>query len=397
MDLFGKYENDEEFINKAKGFLNEFKNKETVLWGKGRITSTLLKFADNLNIKYIVDNNKDLHGTVFHGYDIVSPENLRNEDKNNTKIIIMPNDCQHRDIAKILANMGFDNNSFCTCRDYLTAHSYFNKNKVVLPNLEFIITSICSLKCKYCIAQIPYFNKNKFYQMPFSTVKENIDRVFNNIDYIGMFQLSTGEVLLHLEADKIIEYISETYRDKYNELTFVTNGTVIPSEKLLQSLKKNIDFIQISNYIHPDIQKQLKVEKLKKLFDNYNINCFFSNYATGKLEIRWNDIGDLSVPKNRSLKENAELYQDCSMQVCKCMFEDKIYPCTVACYASLGGINEPAIDKENINYVSITGKSLDIVKFYLRAAAKDHPHICDYCNGVGTHVNDRLILAGEQL
>ncbi|MBU1052811.1 MAG: radical SAM protein [Proteobacteria bacterium] len=397
MNLSGKYKNDQEFIIKSDEFLSQFEKKEIIFWGKGRMIVPLLRYADALNIKYIVDSNKNLHGTDFLDYKILSPERLINEDKQNTRIIIMPNNSQYREISKELLKAGYDKNCFCTSRDFFTAYSYFKKNKIVLPNLEFIITTVCSLKCKHCIAQVPYLNEYKSYIMPFKEVRKNIDNVFKAIDYIGIFHLTTGEVLLHPELDKIIEYISENYRDKYNELTFVTNGTLLPDEKLLKALQKHIGSIQISHYVHPDILKFLKVDNLRSLFNEYGIKHFFNSFATGAQEVRWNDIGDLSLPKNRSERENEELYLNCSMRMYKCMFADKIYPCTASCSVYTGGINELSPGKERVDYVKTTDNPIDIVKFFLQATTYDQPHICGYCNGVGSYINDKLIPAGEQL
>lgn len=397
MDLFGKYETDEKFISKTKGFLDEFKDKEIILWGKGRIIPTLLKFIDNLNIKYIVDSNKNLHGTFFEGYQILSPEVLQNEDKNKVRIIIAPFDCQHGEIAKTLVKFGFDNKSFCVSQDYLIAYNYLNNNKIVLPSLEFIISSVCSLRCKDCIAKIPYFKQNSFQQIPFKDLKTNIDKIFNSIDYVARFQLATGEVLLHKELGMILEYIATNYRHKYDELTFVTNGTVIPGEDLLETISKYVSFIQISPYTHKDVQKLLKVDELIGLFQKYKINYISSHYATGVDEPQWNDIGDLVTPKSRYDKDNINLYHNCSMHICKCMVHDKLFPCTVACYAAYGRINHPSSDKENRDYIRINDKNINIVRFYLKAMANDFPSICDYCNGVGPYVNKIMVAAGEQI
>lgn len=395
MDLFGKYENNMVFEENAKKFLNTFHNKKIVIWGKARILETFLNYVDNINIAYIVDINHTLHNTSFMGVKILPTENLLKEDKENTIIIITPHDSQQIEIIKDIKNMGFKDNNFCLARDLLITYNYIIKHKVILPNIEFIISSACSLKCTHCIANVPYFQKNKSQYIPFIKLKQNIDDIFKAIDYVEMFQLATGEVLMHPELIKILDYIHSNYKEKYNELTFVTNATILPNKKTLTSLKKHVGFIQISHYIHPSVDKNIKISRLKKIFEDNEIKYIYSRFASGKNE--WNDIGDLGIPKNRPEKANDLLYNNCSMNICKSVHENKIYPCTAACYASYGGINEPKDDKINIDFVDITGPSIEVVKFYLKATTSKHPTICDCCNGIGPLVNDIFVPAGAQL
>jgi hypothetical protein len=397
MDLFGEYQENEQFLIKTKAFIQEFEKSEVVLWGNSRLLSTFLRFVDNLNIKYIVDINKDLWGTYFNGYEIVSPQNIKEKSKNNVKVIIMLSDSKHIEISNYIKNLGFDINDFCLGKDYLIAYNFYKKNKVVVHSFELVITSVCSLRCTHCIAKIPYFNENISQQIPFDNVKKSIDKIFQNIDYIEMFQLATGEVLLHKDLDKILEYIHQNYKDKYNSLTFVTSGTVLPNERIFKALQKYINFIQVSPYNHPDVKKLLKIDKLHALFDKYKIKYFFSNYATDATKDDWNDIGDFTKKKNRTTTEHKEFYYNCTMNVCKSMIDDKIFPCTVACYNYYGGINKFVLDRNNLDYIDITSEKIDIVRFYLNATKNQYPSICDYCDGIGTTINDKLVIAGKQV
>jgi len=396
MDLFGKYNSNVEFLKDAETFVENFEGKEIVLYGKGRFLPVLLKFADGLKIKYIVDSNEDLWGTEFKGYSVFSPEKLAEENKENTVVIITLYDAAKRAIQGKLIEMGYLWNNICTSYDFVTARNFLKHKKVVLPTLEFIINTACSLKCRYCIANIPYFKKNIAAFMSFEDTKKYLDNLFVSVDYIGMFQLSTGEVLLHPNFGKIMEYIFEKYRKKYEYLTFVTNGTIIPKEDLIETIAKCVDFIQVTPYTHKDTKKLLKTDDLRAIFDKHGINYFFSPFATKN--DKWNDIGDLSVAKNRNDRDNTSLYKDCSMQACKCMVRDRLYPCTVACYAAHGGINEPSECQENIDFVKVSpDNSSEIIKYFLNATTLKFPQICDYCDGIGEYVNSKLIEAGEQL
>lgn len=57
--------------------------KDIILFGSGTVAEKNL----NLNPKFIVDNNVDLHGSTFHGFDVISPEILKN-NTDKYKVIV---------------------------------------------------------------------------------------------------------------------------------------------------------------------------------------------------------------------------------------------------------------------------------------------------------------------
>lgn len=397
MNLLGEYKNNLEFLETVKKFLENFQDKNIILWGNGRLLNTFLKNIDNLNIKFIVDKDKSLWNTYINNYKVLSPETLKYEDKETTKIISLMYDSQHISIYKYLEEIGFDEKSYCLASDYLIASNFFYKDKIILPNFELVITSVCTLKCAHCIAKLPYSN-NKPSHIPFEDVKENIDNIFKTIDYIDMFQFATGEVILHKDLIKILRYLYENYKNRYNQLTFVTSGTAIPNEKIFIDLQKYIGFIQISPYDHPDVQKYSKLDTLKNLLNKYKIKYKISRYATGSSgKLEWNDIGSLTQDLNRTFDENKNLYNSCSMKICRSMVNNKIFPCTVACYAHYGEINDIKLDKKYLDYIDILSTKVDLAMFFLNATTKGYPNMCNYCNGVGEEVNSKLVVAAEQV
>lgn len=397
MDLLGEYNTEEEFLKSLHEFISIFETSKIVLWGNARLLKTFLAHVTTLDILYIVDVNEDLWGSTAYGYHIYSPEKIQLET-DDVKIISLLSDSRRYDILDHLLKIGIGQEKFCTAYDYLTAYAFYTNKQVVLSNLELNITSKCSLRCEHCIAKIPYFKEHYSQDIPFDTIKENIDNIFDTVDYVDMFQFATGEVLLHKELDKILEYLHKNYYDRFNNLTFVTSATVIPEERLLEILRKYIGFIQISPYNHPDVEKKMKLPLIKTLFEKYNIQYVLSRYATGGDEQKWNDIGDLMTNHEKTFEENKQFFNQCSMKICKSMFDNKIFPCTVACYNHYGKINDTIpMDSSNLDYIDIKSNKLDIVRFYLNATTGGYPELCKYCNGVGERLNKNLVVAAKQV
>lgn len=401
MELFGKYNDDEEFKQKAIDFLNIFKCKDVIVWGVGKSTKTFLNTGNKLNIKYLVDININLHETYFEGYKIRSPDYIKNEDVDKTIIVIMPYFYDKYFIAQDLESMGYGESSYCFGYDYIIAYSYFNENKVILPTLDIFITSFCTLKCKNCIAHLVYYVQNKNAHIPFDSVKNSIDNIFSVIDYINLLSFSTGEVIMHPDFIKIIEYIATKYINNYRLLHFVTNGTVIPKGNILEILNKYGCHVYISNYSHV-IKHRSKIPELIDLFKKNKISfSIFNDFQAGRLKLPcWNDLGNINISHGKSEEEKVNIYHKCTNHTCFVAHENKIYPCGSAPWGAFGGVYEPSPIPEDGDYINISSTRkdrLDIIKFFLRATTKGYPAICDRCDGIGPFVNKKTILAGEQL
>ena len=111
MEIYNNYSSEELFLEKANQYINKFKNSEIVLWGKGRQISLLLKYCNELNIKYIVDKNTALSGKTKicdKEFDIYPPQKLIQDKNTGIKIIVMLAGSDYEDISKELLNIGFN-------------------------------------------------------------------------------------------------------------------------------------------------------------------------------------------------------------------------------------------------------------------------------------------------
>jgi molybdenum cofactor biosynthesis enzyme MoaA len=70
----------------------------------------------------------------------------------------------------------------------------------------------------------------------FETLRQNLDTLFNKVDYIQRINIIGGEAMLHPKLPMIIQHILH-YRDKIGYILIITNGTIIPTEELLSVLR----------------------------------------------------------------------------------------------------------------------------------------------------------------
>jgi molybdenum cofactor biosynthesis enzyme MoaA len=104
-------------------------------------------------------------------------------------------------------------------------------------NLTVLATSFCTLKCELCATYTPYAEKPRHYDV--NVLIKSVSRFFDCIDkHIGIVTISGGEPFMHPGLPGFIDFLTQYYAD-YEMIEIITNGTIVPSDKLLLSMKAN--------------------------------------------------------------------------------------------------------------------------------------------------------------
>ena len=150
-----------------------------------------------------------------------------------------------------------------------------------LPYLEFFITTRCNLKCKKCSNLIPSIRSHE--DISPEDFKKTLDALRGKIDCLYRLKLHGGEVLLHPHLNEIIEYANK--QKKIKLIRIATNGTIIPSERILKSLENSKAVVQISDYKLPEA----KIEQLKSVVEGASVKYAFLENQ------KWRDMGGITV------------------------------------------------------------------------------------------------------
>ena len=100
----------------------------------------------------------------------------------------------------------------------------------------------------------------------------DIDHIFTLFDTIKWFQFVGGEVFLHPELDKVLAHTLQ-YRKQFEQIVFMTNGTLLPNPEVMDIMKQNplLFQVQISDY---GVLSRKREELEKLLFKNgVNYTC----------------------------------------------------------------------------------------------------------------------------
>ena len=223
--------------------------------------------------------------------------------------------------------------------------------------VEMIVTTKCNLRCKNCSNLIPEI-QHKAEEVPFESFKRDFDKLMANFDYIYCLQIHGGEPLLHSEIDQILAY-ALTYNRKIYLIKIVTNGTVMPSQKLLDVISKQPVIIGASSY---KLNEMLR-EKLRTICVLNHV--FYMQFEEKKWYV-------FKKPKKTvySTKELKHKFSKCPTNMYPSYKNGKMYLCSRL--ANLVTLRDDITD-DGIEL------SLSSKKGAIRFLQKDYSIHCKYC------------------
>lgn len=258
-----------------------------------------------------------------------------------------------------------------------------------------VITQRCTLKCKMCLAFIPYF-ENPVHTL-FEEAEVIIDNYFKLVDNVEIFSVTGGEPLLNPDLNRIMNKVLE-YRDSVaGTIDIVTNGTLIFPEELLETLEKNRDKMRviISNY-----GKNLSrnIQEIEESLQERNVNYRIQNYDIEADEWTYDGWVDFS---DHSLKHDTE--EKLIKQAKRCIFrqghyyvinDGELHPCSRQYWRMRKGI----ISKDENWYIDLNRKDMNLEKETAKLQGlEETPYLlsCAHCNGV--HAGVKRHKPAEQL
>ena len=100
---------------------------------------------------------------------------------------------------------------------------------VVLPQVELVVTTHCTLRCRGCLHLIPELHTPGGpggRHVPTKELLATLERLFDLIDAVGIFFLGGGEALLHPDAALLLDRLAA--EPKVRNVKIWTNGTIVP-------------------------------------------------------------------------------------------------------------------------------------------------------------------------
>lgn len=360
---------------------------EIVLFGAGRIMRNNLKALKKFfTVKFILDSDCEKWGTCYLGIPIQSLREAAEEIKHK-KIVIMTTERTAKEIGEVLNHHGLtENRDYCSFERFIGEWFWRYQNKIVLLEVHMAVTARCTLKCKHCNMFIPHYKNSVDYS--FEELKRDIDLFFKHVDYVFTYQFLGGEPLLNPELEKILAYIGEHYAGRIGSIGIITNGTILPNERLRQiSGKYNIVYhiSDYSNSVHYKDRLDQVVSRLEESHVESRLNRSLS----------WLDFGFPERPRHFETGSIRTHMLACG-PVFHGLNDGKLFYCHVAWSADKAGLF-PLSPADYIDLKELSGENRSLILDHCRGSISGgYVGLCAVCGGCGAD-NLNYVPTGVQM
>ncbi|WP_026759277.1 radical SAM protein [Selenomonas ruminantium] len=349
----------------------------------GNICKTLFEQVD-LTIPFVIDNDKTKQGKKWRGRPIISFEEAKPQ-LGTQKIVVMAGHDAYGKITRYLNAYGFvEFEDFCNVGHFMSEWLWDAKRMNCVFHVDMTITTKCTLNCRHCNLFIPYHKTHVNFS--FEELKHSIDLFFERIDFVTYFGLIGGETFLHPELEQCIEYLGENYKNKIGRITIVTNGTVRPSDSLLNIIKKYEMYLSISDYTNV-VPYGSKMNELVRRAEEYGID--FSRNAS----IVWTDFGFPNHPLKRTPEELENHLKSCRPNW-NALHGGRFYYCNVSWCAEQSG-RFRLLPDDSIALADIDSKDKVACRKIVELS-RGTSSFCRICGGCGKD-NTKFVETGRQL
>lgn len=361
-------------------------DNEYVIWGAGTKGKMFLKqYKDLIHIRAFIDSDPAKQHTQYMDLDIL-PFQEALEKHPQAKIIIATGYTEQVK-AELLKRDFAERQDFFSHIQFSMVYSMYQFNKLYVERNDLQITGNCSLKCKDCIARIPYYKKKA--HMSLDEVKENLRVYFQWVDRLTLLTIVGGDPMLHPQFDDILEYVGQTYYpDTIQNIEVYTNAVIMPSERTLNLFKEYHVVVHITDYSQNAPGKQ-DIPRFLELMERNGNEVEFIDYN------KWYDIG-FPDPNGITGEEELTNFFDKCAPICRGLFDKKLYFCSINAYYVQGEL----WDSDPNDYFDLTEydpeRRKELMEFNAGYTQSGYVTCCPYCKG-NQNVNFNFIDIGVQL
>ena len=359
------------------------------LFGAGDYGKKFIRiFQSEIQIKGYIDNDTSKQGMEVCNRPCYSLEDIELEA--DEAIIITMSQIARVQPIEQLNKAGYKkNNNYFIIEEFLSVYYVYKKDKVYLSSISFLPSTACNLNCKNCLNFNPF--AKKFYVREWDELVRDVDLFFLCVDRIMLFHVSGGEPLIYKYTADLIEYIDKNYGDRIDTLRTVTNGTIVPDERVLKKLSNCNVEITVDDYREEIPHFKERFDELIRKFEEYHIKYYINKVNS------WIDLApertDFSSKNDKWLEKHRE---SCS-QSWQELRDGKLYSCNYAAYATVAGIAgeqdlEEVYDLNTFN----NDRKKELIEFRLGYTTKGYTNFCKKCRGF-TPDNTELVEVARQV
>ncbi|MDD2680428.1 MAG: radical SAM protein, partial [Candidatus Omnitrophica bacterium] len=352
------------------------KNAEmpVIIFGASIVGEVLFKACKEagINVECFCDNNTNKTKSTKCGIRVICASELKNKYQD---AIFLISAAEIKDVVEQLESLGcskwyscspllrefdiyqyqfsapMDFVEYAVASAILCHDNYLTPDKIFIRSVDIIITERCSQKCKDCSNLMQYYKKPQ--NCNIDEIIKDISTFCGIVDEINEFRVIGGEPFVNPDFDLVVKRLIEEIKVK--KIIIYTNGTIVPSDEKLKSLKNDKVLVIITNYGRTE--KKLN-NLVKKLSDNGS--AFYVQKAGG-----WTDCAKIAQ-HNRSLEKQKEIFRNCCAKNTITLSNGNLFRCPFAANAA----RLKAVPDFKDDYINIFDTQAD--KIEMRKRIRDY-------------------------
>ena len=365
--------------------------REIVVYGYGKVAQRNIgKLYRDFTIKYIVDNGADKANQQYQGIPVQPFADVKDKIT-RYKVIVCTSSLAYASIQKDLQSIGLkEYKDYARLEDFMPEWYWKHRSEVVISQMSSSITSRCTLNCRDCNVFMPYYKEH--YESTADEVMRDMYLLFQRVDYLTSYFVFGGEPLLNHQLPEMLSRLYEKYHDRIGYMQIITNGTVLPSDELLDACKRCDVKIRLSDYTK-QVPYQKRLQDVKEKLDQSGVDWSMGVYETW-LALRFPEKKEPIAKTSEDAKEHMLA---CSMG-CHIIGDGKLYYCGALLSADRGGFWKMRAG----DYVDLTQSEgslktdkLRILRYCLGDVDQKFISMCNVCRGAGPD-NPHVVIAGMQ-
>lgn len=381
-----------EYDIEADSILRKYKSaKKIAVFGSGILGKNLAPLLESYHIfAGFIDNNSEKQQHGLEGKKVWHIDRYILDYPNNW-IVIAATPEHTKEIAIQLEQLGkrkgedvWEYEEFIQKIFPILSFYYFKKLYVELA--QICVTERCTLRCQKCAHACNYVPISAD-DMPLEKVKRSADYFFKNVDFVKEFVLIGGEPLLYKELAKAIIYIGERYRKQMLLFVITTNGTILPSDDILELCKKYDITVRVSDYSTTLPKLKKRYELLYKKLEGMRALVWNTDD-----EDSWYDYGFESIDHGNEPKVLMNVFNQCKTP-CREIRDNRYYYCVMA--RSVSENMKRYVGAED--YFDLSGEvdKKHLFEFEMGYSNKGYLDMCRFCRGAEA-VNYRIPAAVQE-
>ncbi len=366
------------WVNKGHEFDSVYQQIEGkrsfYLFGAGDYGRQFLCIMEKeIRIKGFLDNDPQKKGKAISGKPCYLPEEVKLAAEEG--IIITMSQIHRVASIRQLEKINYvKNRDYFMIEDFLSIYHVYKNDTVYLSSISFLPGTVCNLKCRYCLNFNPF--AKRFYVRSLEDLIKDVELFFACVDQVMLFHISGGEPLLCGQVEDLIWYIDQNYGHRIDTLRMITNGTVIPDDRVLEKISRCRVEIAVDDYRDAVPQYRMHFDELLRKLEKYKIR-YFVNKAES-----WVDLAPEKTDHTGWTEEQLISHRKNCGQSWQELRGGKLYSCNYASYAYVAGITGEQDFEEAFDLTKHTpAKKKELVEFRLGYTEKGFTDFCRKCRG----------------